>query len=129
MDQIFLHAKKASIFVDSLKFETKGIHRYLPNERCPENPWKPYLSIFGLWVSGCAGLTTMSSFFLGPLLFGLGYNDTMILGLLGTLWGCLTTTYCSMMGPRSGLRQVCGSRYLFGPLMWDLLVQLQSLDP
>lgn len=59
----------------------------------------------------------MSSYFLGPLIFGLGYKDTLICGIFGTLAGCLVAAYCSTMGPRSGLRQMCSARYLFGPWM------------
>lgn len=117
MKQIIVQLKRLSAFVDSLGVESKGIHRYLPSERNPENSWLPYLSTFGLWVSGCGGLTSMSSFFLGPLIFGLGYKDTLILGITGELFGCLIAAYCATMGPRSGLRQMCSARYLFGPWM------------
>lgn len=117
MQKIVKYSKAASSFVDSLGVESKGIHRYLPNERYPENSWKAYISTLGLWISGCGGLTSMSSFFLGPLLFGLGYKDTIICGIFGLLLGCLVAAYCATMGPRSGLRQMCGARYLFGPWM------------
>lgn len=117
MNNIVGYAKKTSQFIDSLGVESKGIHRYLPNERYESNSWKPYLSTAGLWISGCGGLTSMSSYFLGPLIFGLGYKDTLITGIFGTLLGCLVAAYCSTMGPRSGLRQMCSARYLFGPWM------------
>lgn len=117
MQSIVIYAKKASQFIDSLGVESKGIHRYLPSERYDEDSWSPYLSTLGLWISGCGGLTSMSSYFLGPLIFGLGYKDTLVVGVFGTLCGCLIAAYCSTMGPRSGLRQMCGARYLFGPWM------------
>lgn len=117
MQKIIEYSKSASAFVDSLGVESKGIHRYMPNERYPENSWKAYISTLGLWISGCGGLTSMSSFFLGPLLFKLGYKDTIICGLFGLLLGCLVAAYCATMGPRSGLRQMCSARYLFGPWM------------
>lgn len=117
MQNLVQYARKTSQFVDSLGVETKGIHRYLPNERNNEQSIRPYISTLGLWISGCGGLTAMSSFFLGPLLFGLGYKDTLICGILGLLLGCLFAAYCATMGPRSGLRQMCSSRYLFGPWM------------
>ncbi|ODQ46337.1 hypothetical protein PICMEDRAFT_51848 [Pichia membranifaciens NRRL Y-2026] len=117
MQKILQFARKSSQFVDSLGVESKGIHRYLPSERYDKNSWGPYISTLGLWISGCGGLTSMSSFFLGPLIFGLGYKDTLICGILGTLLGCLVAAYCSTMGPRSGLRQMCSARYLFGPWM------------
>lgn len=117
MKSVIYYAKKTSQFIDSLGVESKGIHRYLPNERYDSNSWWPYISTIGLWISGCGGLTSMSSYFLGPLIYGLGYKDTLICGVFGTLFGCLIAAYCSTMGPRSGLRQMCGARYLFGPWM------------
>lgn len=117
MEKIVHYAKKSSQFIDSLGVESKGIHRYLPSERYDGNSWGPYVSTLGLWISGCGGLTSMSSYFLGPLIFGLGYKDTLICGIFGTLAGCLVAAYCSTMGPRSGLRQMCSARYLFGPWM------------
>lgn len=99
--------------LDSIGVESKGIHRYLPDERTT-SLIKSYINISGLWLSGCGGLTSMSSFFLGPLIFGLGYRDTLIFGILGELVGCAIAAYCATMGPRSGLRQMCGARYLFG---------------
>jgi NCS1 nucleoside transporter family len=117
MEKVIIYSKKVSKFIDSLGVESKGIHRYLPNERYPENSWLPYISTLGLWISGCGGLTSMSSFFLGPLIFSLGYKDTLLYGLLGSIIGCFIAAYCSTMGPRSGLRQMCSARYLFGPWM------------
>lgn len=114
---ILTYLNKASKWLDSHGVESRGIHRYLPEERAGSNPTRSLLSIIGLWVAGCGGLTSMSSFFLGPLLYGLGYKDTMITGLIGALIGSLFAAYCSTMGPRSGLRQMCSSRYLFGPYM------------
>ena len=99
--------------LDSIGVESKGIHRYLPDERTT-SLIKSYINISGLWLSSCGGLTSMSSFFLGPLIFGLGYRDTLIFGILGELVGCAIAAYCATMGPRSGLRQMCGARYLFG---------------
>lgn len=114
MDKFVSRFESFSKRLDSLGVESKGIHRYLPSERSQTPLWRSYLSISGLWLSGCGGLTSMSSFFLGPLIFGLGYKDTLILGLLGELVGCVFAAYCATMGPRSGLRQMCSARYLFG---------------
>lgn len=44
----------------------------------------------------------MSSFYLGPLLFELGYVILLLAGLLGEILGCFIAAYCSLMGPRSG---------------------------
>ncbi|GME83912.1 unnamed protein product [Ambrosiozyma monospora] len=113
-DKLSTKLEKVSRWLDSYGGETKGIHRYLPEER-DTNVVRSLIKVSGLWLSACGGLTSMSSFFLGPLLFGLGYKDTLICGLFGMWVGCLVAAYCSTMGPRLGLRQMCGARYLFGP--------------
>ncbi|VEU21256.1 DEKNAAC102195 [Brettanomyces naardenensis] len=112
---------RVSKWLDSHGVESRGIHRYLPEERANTNLTRAFLSIYGLWISGCGGLTSMSSYFLGPLLFGLGYRDSMIYGVLGTVAGCAVASYTATMGPRSGLRQMCSARYLFGPYMVRLV--------
>ena len=43
----------------------------------------------GLWLSACGGLSSMSSFYLGPLLFELGLRNTLLAGLLGKFWDVL----------------------------------------
>ncbi|QPG75780.1 hypothetical protein FOA43_003141 [Brettanomyces nanus] len=117
MSPILRAMNSVSKWLDSHGGESRGIHRYLPEERANTNLTRAFISIYGLWISGCGGLTSMSSYFLGPLLFGLGYKDTLLCGIFGTIFGCLVAAYCATMGPRSGLRQMCSARYLFGPYM------------
>ncbi|ODV85883.1 hypothetical protein CANARDRAFT_198181 [[Candida] arabinofermentans NRRL YB-2248] len=114
MSVILQQFTKFSEKIDSYGVEIQGIHRYLPDERSKKSLFRELFTVTGLWISGCGGLTSMSSYFLGPLIFGLGYRDSFIYGILGTLIGCLVAAYCSTMGPRSGLRQMCSARYLFG---------------
>lgn len=114
---VFESLDRASRWLDSHGGESKGIHRYLAEERGDGSLARMLLKVCGLWISGCGGLTSMSSYFLGPLIFGLGYRDTLLYGILGTLVGCVVAAYTATMGPRSGLRQMCSARYLFGPWM------------
>lgn len=104
---------KASEKLDSLGVESRGIERIEPYERAT-NVTKMFITVAGLWLSGCGGLSSMSSFFLGPLLFGLGLKSTLIAGLLGETLGCFIAAYLALMGPRSGCRQMVGARFLFG---------------
>lgn len=99
--------------LDALGVETRGIERILPYERATDKK-KQFITVMGLWLSATGGLSSMSSFYLGPLLFGLGLKKTLILGLLGQGVGCLVAAYCSLMGPRSGCRQMVSARFLFG---------------
>lgn len=105
--------KKASRWLDSLGVEIRGIERLQPYERS-SNETKQILSVIGLWLSGCGGLSSMSTFILGPLLFGLGLKNSLMAGLIGLTLGCAVAAYCSLMGPRSGCRQMVSARFLFG---------------
>ncbi|EER32868.1 hypothetical protein CTRG_03293 [Candida tropicalis MYA-3404] len=109
----FTYLAKFSQKLDSLGVETRGIERIPPYERST-NRTKQLISVIGLWLSACGGLSSMSSFYLGPLLFELGLRNTLISGLIGELLGCAIAAYCSLMGPRSGCRQMVGARFLFG---------------
>ncbi|ODV94009.1 hypothetical protein PACTADRAFT_77485 [Pachysolen tannophilus NRRL Y-2460] len=104
---------KISTTLDSFGAETRGIDRVLPEER-EKNFTKVCIQVLGLWLSGCGGLTSMSSYFLGATVYGLGLKDSLISGLVSTSIGCAIAAYFSMMGPRSGCRQIVGARFLFG---------------
>jgi NCS1 nucleoside transporter family len=103
----------ASKKLDSIGVETRGIERIQPYERST-NKTKQLLSVMGLWLSATGGLSSMSSFYLGPLLFDLGLKKSLIAGTVGQTIGCFIAAYCSLMGPRSGCRQMVGARFLFG---------------
>lgn len=53
--------------LDSLGVETRGIERIEPYERST-NKVKQLISVIGLWLSACGGLSSMSTFLLGPLI-------------------------------------------------------------
>lgn len=105
--------KRFSDKLDSFGVEARGIERIEPYERAT-NKKKQLVTVIGLWLSACGGLSSMSSFYLGPMLFGLGLKDSAISGLVGMTLGCIVAAYCALMGPRSGCRQMVGARFLFG---------------
>lgn len=123
--QVWSIFKKLSDRLDGLGVETRGIERIEPYERST-NKTKQLISVIGLWLSACGGLSSMSSFYLGPLLFELGLQKTLTAGLIGHTIGCGVAAYCSMMGPRSGCRQMVGARFLFGwwPVKFVSLVSI-----
>ncbi|ABN65839.2 purine-cytosine transport protein [Scheffersomyces stipitis CBS 6054] len=104
--------------LDNFGIETRGIERVSTEERrslaANKSSLNRFLHVFGLWIAACGGLTTMSSFFLPTLLFGLSMKDSLICGLISMNLGCLVPAYCSTMGPKSGCRQMVGARFLFG---------------
>lgn len=109
----YMIMKKMSDKLDSIGVEVTGIDRIAAENRA-KNKTKQLIHVIGLWVSASGGLSSMSSFYLGPMLFGLGLKKTIILGLTGQIFGCAIAAYCSLMGPRSGCRQMVSGRFLFG---------------
>ncbi|QPG72961.1 hypothetical protein FOA43_000265 [Brettanomyces nanus] len=103
--------KAFSAKLDALGAEARGIERVPPEER-DYNMSK--LNMFFLWCSGTGSLTSASGFFLGPILLGLSLKDSMISGLFGACFGALVAAFTSTLGPKSGLRQMVGSRFFFG---------------
>ena len=81
--KIYLFSKK----IDSLGVETTGIDRVPPDQRLPA--FRQFVHVTGLWLSAAGGLSSMSSFLLGPLLFGLSFRDSLICGLVSVTVGCL----------------------------------------
>lgn len=104
--------RKVSRKLDSLGVELRGIQRIHPSERGSKR--KQFLHVTGLWLSAAGGLSSMSSFFLGPLVFELTFRQSLISGILSMAIGCGVAGYCATMGPQSGLRQMVTARYLFG---------------
>ncbi|EER30521.1 hypothetical protein CTRG_05920 [Candida tropicalis MYA-3404] len=104
--------------LDALGFESTGIERVSPEERdrlAESRPtWHLFVETIGLWWAACGGLTSMSSYFLPTLLFGLNMRDSMVSGLISMIIGCVLAAYASTMGPKSGLRQLVTARFLFG---------------
>lgn len=98
--------------LDSFGVELRGIHRVPPEERVHST--QIIFKMILLWFSACGGLSSMSGFFSGPLVFGLGFKDSMTAGVFGAFLGCFVAAYGASMGPRSGLRQMVLSRFFFG---------------
>lgn len=92
--------------------ETTGIQRVPPYARGTKK--QQLIQVTGFWISASGGLSSMSSFFLGPLLFGLSFKQSLLSGLVSCFVGCIVAAYCAMMGPQSGCRQMVTARYLFG---------------
>lgn len=107
--QLFL---KFSRKLDSLGIESTGIERISPYERGTSK--RQFLHVAGLWLSAAGGLSSMSSYFLGPLLFELSFKQSLVSGIISMMIGCIVAAYCSIMGPQSGCRQMVTARYLFG---------------
>ncbi|QLG74300.1 hypothetical protein HG535_0G01840 [Zygotorulaspora mrakii] len=103
---------KVSDKLDSFGVESTGINRIAPYERGTYA--RQFLHVAGLWLSASGSLSSMSSFFLGPLVFELTFKQSLVSGIISMFIGCLIAAYCSIMGPQSGCRQMVTARFLFG---------------
>lgn len=104
--------QKFSQWIDSLGVESGGIDRVPPYQRGTH--LNQFIQVLGYWISATGGLSSMSAFLLGPLLFELTFKQSLLCGLTSMSIGCLVAAYCSIMGPQSGCRQMVTARYLFG---------------
>lgn len=109
-------------------FEARGIRRVEPDERHAASLAND-LQIFLLWLSANLSLNNLGAGLLGPLVFGLGFNDAVICAVLGSFLGSLSTAYMCTWGPQSGNRTMVSAttlmsgcrgmnELLLSPLKW-----------
>lgn len=103
---------RTSAFIDRLG-EARGVQRQPPNKRCNGTIWD-YIKLSGIWFGGTCSVPSMTGFFLGPLLFNLSFGASVGSGVAGVFVGSLVAAFGATMGPRSGLRQIMGSKFQFG---------------
>jgi hypothetical protein len=90
--------------VESLAgLEARGITRVLPDERHTATIMG-YFQMAFLWFSANITANNLAVGFLGPLLFGLGFTDAVLISVFGSLVGSVLTAYMSIWGAQSGNR-------------------------
>ncbi|KAK3316818.1 permease for cytosine/purines, uracil, thiamine, allantoin-domain-containing protein [Apodospora peruviana] len=94
-------------------FEARGITRVLPSERQPASVLAD-LQVFILWFGANISANNMAAGLFGPLLFGLGFKDSVICAIFGCLLGSASTAYMAVWGPPSGNRTMVVLRYFMG---------------
>ena len=96
--------------IESIRgFEARGISRVLPHER--DSPsLAQHIQIMLLWYSANLTANNLGVGLLGPLLFDLGFLDSALLVVFGSLVGSLGPAYIAIWGPQSGHRTMV--RYL-----------------
>lgn len=91
--------------------EARGISRVLPDERINGSMWH-ILQIFVLWFSSNITANNLTVGLLGPLLFGLGFTDSVMMAVWGCFLGSAFTAYTSIWGAQSGNRTQVGASHL-----------------
>ncbi|KAH8909401.1 hypothetical protein BR93DRAFT_949850 [Coniochaeta sp. PMI_546] len=94
-------------------FEARGITRVQPEERNAPSLWDD-ISVALLWFSANISMNNLAVGLFGPLVFGLGFLDSAMCAVFGSLLGALSTAYMSIWGPQSGNRTMVVLRYFMG---------------
>ncbi|EAQ88638.1 hypothetical protein CHGG_05257 [Chaetomium globosum CBS 148.51] len=94
-------------------FEARGITRVLPQERKPASTLAD-LQVFILWFGANISANNMTTGLFGPLVFNLGFRDSVLCAIFGCFLGCASTGYMAMWGPCSGNRTMVVLRFFMG---------------
>ncbi len=90
--------------VESLAgLEARGIVRVTEEERHGISPLR-YAQMAILWFAANVTANNLAVGLLGPLLFGLGFVDSVLMAVFGCLVGSAVTAYMSIWGAQSGNR-------------------------
>jgi NCS1 nucleoside transporter family len=100
--------------IESLSgFEARGITRVLPEERHAASALAD-LQVMVLWFGANISANNMTTGLFGPLVFGLGFRDSVLCAVFGCVLGCASTAYMAIWGPPSGHRTMVVLRYFMG---------------
>ena len=106
--------------------EARGITRVLPEEKHDISPIR-YVHMWLLWFSVNITVNNLAVGFLGPLVFSLGWVDSVLLTVFGCALGSVGTAYTSTFGAASGNRTlVCFALNSANPPMEVLAPELKS---
>ncbi|OIW23409.1 hypothetical protein CONLIGDRAFT_585441 [Coniochaeta ligniaria NRRL 30616] len=94
--------------------ESRGIQRVPESLRERETTFADYAQMSVIWFSSNITANNILVGLLGPLLFGVGLVDAMVLGAFGAMLGAACTGYVGSFGPMSGCRTMVVSRYTMG---------------
>jgi hypothetical protein len=83
-------------------FEARGLDRVPSDER--EIPPGGYLQMFMLWFSANTVILVVAVGLTGPLVFGLGFLDSSMCAVFGTMLGAASAAYMGTWGAVSGNR-------------------------
>jgi Permease for cytosine/purines, uracil, thiamine, allantoin len=83
--------------------EARGIARVPPEERHDISPLR-YAQVAVIWYSANISANNLAVGLLGPLVFHLGFVDSVMMAVWGCLLGSMITAYMSIWGAQSGNR-------------------------
>lgn len=89
---------------NAMGLESRGIERVPEALRERETTFEDYAQMSVIWFSSNITANNLLVGLLGPLLFGVGLVDAMVLGAFGAMFGAMCTAYIGTFGPMSGCR-------------------------
>ncbi|KAJ5898310.1 hypothetical protein N7504_008598 [Penicillium tannophilum] len=109
---------KMQKWVDKLEslagIEARGIERVPNSIKAEKTTTGDYVQMCLIWLSANLTANNMMIGMLGPLTFGLGFRDSMLLATFGSLTGGAGSAYIASFGPASGNRTLVIARYTMG---------------
>ncbi|KAF7546312.1 hypothetical protein G7Z17_g8529 [Cylindrodendrum hubeiense] len=93
--------------------EARGIER-VPSDERQAASHAADLQVAVLWFSANLSLNNLATGLFGPMVFGLGFLDSALLAVFGTILGAFSTAYMATWGPQSGNRTMVILRYFMG---------------
>ncbi|KAL1956940.1 hypothetical protein VTO42DRAFT_6687 [Malbranchea cinnamomea] len=100
--------------------ELRGVLPVTVDERTDTN----VLSLFFLWFTVSCNLLPISTGMIGTLTFGLSLRDSTLVVIFFSLICTIPPAYLSILGPKTGLRQLIQARYSFGLYLVNIVVIL-----
>ncbi|KAK3899380.1 hypothetical protein C8A05DRAFT_46535 [Staphylotrichum tortipilum] len=94
-------------------FEARGIARVPPSERRAPSRLAD-LQLFLLWFGANLSANNITTGFFGPLVFNLGFMDSVACSIGGCFVGCVSAGYMAVWGPASGNRTMVVLRFFMG---------------
>ncbi|KAF2497400.1 hypothetical protein BU16DRAFT_457658 [Lophium mytilinum] len=98
----------------ALGVESQGITRIPEELRARKVVTGDYVHMFVMWFSINCTANQMTLGILGPVAYGLGFTDSILCCMFGTIFGAMCSGYLSSFGPQSGLRTLIIAKYTMG---------------
>ncbi|KAL2831502.1 hypothetical protein BDW59DRAFT_182155 [Aspergillus cavernicola] len=92
----------------------RGIDRVPEELRQPNISLRDYCQMGLVWFSSNCTAGSITIGILGPILFGVGLNDALVLSVFASMLAALAVGYISTFGPASGNRTMVFIRYTMG---------------
>ncbi|KAI1415052.1 hypothetical protein F5Y13DRAFT_197048 [Hypoxylon sp. FL1857] len=104
----------ANKFDERFGIEARGIQRVPEYLRAGKPTTRDYVQMWSIWFSANCTATQFTAGILGPVAFGLGFTDAMLLCTFGTIFGSMCSAYISTFGAISGNRTMVVARFTMG---------------